>query len=49
MDYIRLVDINQSTVEETWPLLLTAVEQASFIAIDLVSCHSIIFDISMYI
>ncbi len=40
--HIRLVDLNAATVDETWPLLLAAVEGAHFIAVDLVSpTHSI--------
>ncbi len=40
--HIRLVDMNAATVDETWPLLLAAVEGAHFIAVDLVSpTHSI--------
>ena len=34
---LRLVDINQSTVKQTWPLLLDAVQRAHFISVDLVS------------
>ena len=37
---LPLVDINASTVEETWPLLTTAVDRADFIALDLVSLES---------
>lgn len=35
---LNLVDINQKTVEQSWPLLLQAVEKAHFNAVDLVSC-----------
>ena len=33
---LPLVDVNTDTVSETWPLLLEAVKDAHFIALDLV-------------
>jgi hypothetical protein len=34
---LPLIDVNQLTVSETWPLLTSAISSAHFIAIDLVS------------
>ena len=34
---VPLIDVNQLTAAETWPLLLSAVSSADFIAVDLVS------------
>ena len=36
VEELPLVDVNVETVEHTWPLLLRAVEQADFVALDLV-------------
>ena len=35
---LALVDVNLSNVSTTWPLLLAAVKNADFVALDLVSC-----------
>lgn len=37
---LRLVDINQLTVKQTWPHLLDAVQRAHFISVDLVSIRT---------
>lgn len=37
MSALPLIDVNQLTVGETWPLLTSAISSAHFIAIDLVS------------
>ena len=34
---LPLVDVNTDTVSQTWPLLLSTVKNAHFIALDLVS------------
>ena len=36
VEELPLVDVNVETAEHTWPLLLRAVEQADFVALDLV-------------
>lgn len=36
VEELPLVDVNVETAEYTWPLLLRAVEQADFVALDLV-------------
>ena len=38
---LPLVDVNSDTVSLTWPLLLRAIDQADFIALDLVSQHAV--------
>lgn len=35
-EQLALVDVHTDTVADTWPLVLEAVQRASFIALDLV-------------
>ena len=38
-EQLALVDVHTGTVADTWPLILGAVQRASFIALDLVGLH----------
>lgn len=37
MDILPIVDVNRSNAARTWPLLLTAIDSADYISLDLVS------------
>ena len=43
-DQLSLVDVHTDTVADTWPLLLRAIQAASFIALDLVRLKVCIHD-----